>query len=98
MAGCLTHVLVDGGDDANRTSYRWPARLRGSGGAHTCTSSNGGKSLSERDMEGMVATIDDLINNNDRQQQQLYVECSVIGLYEYVVSRLINKKQLRYNK
>ena len=50
VAGRLTHVLGDEGDDANRTSYRWPARLRGSGGAHT--SSNGGKSLSEREMEG----------------------------------------------
>ena len=66
VAGRLTHVLGDGGDDANRTSYRWPARLRGSGGAHT--SSNEGKNLPER-VHDNEAEEDFSINNNDQEQQ-----------------------------
>ena len=50
VAGRLTRVLGDEGDDANRTIYRWPVRLHRSGGAHT--PSNGSKSLPEREMEG----------------------------------------------
>ena len=64
VAGRLTRVLGDGGGDANRTIYRWPVRLHGSGGAHT--PSDGGKTLlylSER------WKVENSINNNDRQQQ-----------------------------
>ena len=46
VAGRLTRVLGDEGDDANRNIYKWPVRLHGSGGAHT--SSNGGKTLLDR--------------------------------------------------
>ena len=76
VAGRLTRVLGDGGDDANRTSYRWPARLRGSGGAHT--SSNGGKNLPERHV--YQAEVDDSINNNDQEQQLTRVTLTVICL------------------
>ena len=46
VAGRLTRVLGDEGDDANRNIYKWPVRLHGSGGAHT--PSNGGKTLLDR--------------------------------------------------
>ena len=67
VAGRLTRVLGDEGDDANRTSYRViGGRPDYAGPAVRILPRTGARVyLSER------WKVDDLINNNDRQQQQL---------------------------